>query len=310
MSLFGTGTPNYGALLQGHESRRRGLIDLGLQQINAVYGGGSAPFYYQARQPGTRFDQHGQYYNLNSRGRFNPYWGDGHQPGAQVSPNGISQVGGLLKGIGDFGGGFAAKLVGGIFGNKEKSPREVAQNEFQKRHLFIKGNTGNFEGFQQPFYDERAKAYENYALPQLADQYRTNRDAINYGLSNRGLENSTVSGKAARDLERTTGQGKQQIADTGIAQANELKKEVEASRQSTISQLYQSADPSQGLQSAIANAANLRGPSVFAPLGDLFSNLARSYYVNQTLNNYRQGAGGYGNSNYGLSGAISGPTSY
>jgi len=292
---------NYGATLAAHEGQRRGLINLGLQQIGAVYGGGTAPVYSQAT---GAFDPVQTYYGLNSRGNFGPTWngGSSYFPGSRSA--GATGFSALL------GRGLTSSTpidLPGVLNNTSGS--DVVRHMHRLGHLFTKGQTENFEGFQPSFYTDRARAYENYALPQLADQYRTNRDALNYGLTNRGLAGSTVADKAASDLERITGQNRQQIADTGIGQANQLRSDVEASRQAAIAQLYQSADPAQGFQSAVANASQFRAQPVFTPLADLFSNLARTYYINQTLNNYRNVGVGGGNSSYGLSGAVSGPTS-
>lgn len=299
--MFGSGAPNYGQIARRGESQRQGIINLGLKQINAVYDGGSAPFYLQARRDGKGFNSGRDYYNINSRGNFQPYWGNGANPGeGKFQSSGIGKI--ISSGGGDLGAamGIRALGLGGLFGHKQ-SPRDVARDAFKHNQLFELGATQDFEGFQPEFFDQRAKDYVNFALPQVSDQYRTNRDAVNFGLANRGLQGSSVEGQANTRLERTAGQARQNVADTGIAQANELKKNVEESRQQDIAQLYQSANPAQGMQSAIANASQLRIPSTFAPLGDLFSNIARQYYTNQALNNYRnQGAGGpdYGLTNY------------
>jgi hypothetical protein len=205
-----------------------------------------------------------------------------------------------MSSIGDFGGGFATKVLGSLFDDK-KSPREVARDAFRHNQLFELGRTQNFEGFQPEFFDQRAKDYVNFALPQVADQYQTNRNAVAFGLANRGLQGSSVENQANTRLERASGQAKQNVADTGIAQANELKRAVEEARQADIAQLYQTADPSRGFQSALSNASQLRIPSTFAPLGDMFSNIARQYYVNQALNNYRNAPANVNPDSYSLS---------
>lgn len=296
-SLFGSGTPNYGAIARRGESQRQGIINLGLKQINSVYDGGTAPFYLQARRDGHGFNTGGNYYNINSRGNFQPYWTNGQRPGGRDQQNSTAHLAGFGTALGSpmpFLSGILGNALGGLFGHTQ-SPKDIARDAFKHNQLFELGPTQTFEGFQPEFFDQRAKDYVNFAMPQVADQYQTNRNAVNFGLANRGLQGSSVENQANTRLERTAGQARQNVADTGIAQANELKKAVEDSRQSDIAQLYQSANPAQGMQSAIANASQLRIPSTFAPLGDLFSNIAKQYYVNQALNNYRgQGVGGYG----------------
>jgi hypothetical protein len=294
--LFG-GAPDYGKLAAKSERNRRGIVDLGTQQINALYQGGSAPFYSLAKQPGEKFSTKNTYYSLQG-GKFKPYWAPkGRKPAGQSADPLIPNS--LFK-LPDAFGGFANKTlnfggaINSVFGGDDKSPREIARRSFNQNQLFKAPNMETFEGFQQPFYDERAKAYENFALPQLGDQYRNARDAMVYGLSNRGLNQSTIADRGRYDLEKTTGSAKQQIVDTGIGQANQLKQDVEASRQNALKQLYQTADPAQAFQSAINTSSQFRNPSVFAPLGNMFAGLANQYMTSQLLKGYQQpGMGGY-----------------
>ena len=295
-SLFGD-APDYGALAGKSEKNRRGIVDLGTQQINALYQGGSAPFYSLAKQPGEKFSSKNTYYSLQG-GKFKPYWTPGgKQPGSQQSKTGVgawvtNPVTDPLGGVVNKATG-VGKFIDSIFGDS-MSPKEVAARSYKRNQLYDAPNNQTFEGFQQPFYDERAKAYENFALPQLGDQYRNARDAMVYGLSNRGLNTSTIAEKGRYDLEKTTGTAKQQIADTGIGQANQLKQDVEASRQDSLKQLYQTADPAQAFQSAINTSSQFRQPSVFAPLNNMFAGLAQQYMTSQLLKGYQQpGMGGY-----------------
>jgi hypothetical protein len=81
---------------------------------------------------------------------------------------------------------------------------------------------------------------------------------------------------------------RQRIADEGLNQANTLKRGVEDARQQAINQLYQSADPAQALQGAVRSALNFQQPSTFAPIANMFSNIANQYATSQLLNSYRQ----------------------
>ena len=109
-----------------------------------------------------------------------------------------------------------------------------------------------------------------------------------FGLENRGLGGSSVQGQASSNLEREAGRARQTIADTGLEQANQLRRDIEGSRQQAISQLYQSADPAQALQGAVRSAIGFQAPSTFAPATNMFTNLAQQYATRQLLNNYRQ----------------------
>ena len=292
--LIDPSTPNYGKLAKRSEAARQGLIRLGLQQIGAVYGGGTAPFYTQAGATGERFNPRETYYFLNKRGQFAPYWAPGRTAArSQFSP-----------GIGTYTFRTAPGspwLGADIFGEK-KSPRDIARQQYSRGQLFNAPTTRSFEGFQPEFFEKRAQAYVNYALPQVAEQYRGARNALVYGLSNRGLQQSSQATTGRENLERTAGTARQNVADTGLAQADQLRRDIEQARQQNIQQLYQSADPARAFQSAISTAAGFQRPSAFPPVANMFANLANQYYINQVLNSYKQAP--YGNTPYSLAGLL------
>jgi len=307
--LFGA-SPNYGAISRKSEKKRQHIIDLGMKQLGAVYGGGSAPFYSLANADGAKFDSKGNYYSLGSKNGFGQYWGPKpiKQPSSfqrsteiagSVVPGDIT--GDVLQGArtGDWGKaatniginaatGGAYGVASKVFGRKPPSPREIAAKKFRRGQLFSAPTNQSFEGFQPEFFRQREKAYTDFALPQLGDQYRTNNAALTYGMSNRGLTGGSVDQEARFGLEKIMGQGRQQIADTGIQQANQLRTDIEGSRQQATQQLYQTGDPTQATQSAISAAAGFQRPSTYTPLANMFSNLANQYYANQLLNNYQK----------------------
>ena len=167
----------------------------------------------------------------------------------------------------------------------------VAERQEQQRQQAIKQGTSSinqaFGGFTPSFYQQRAQAYEDFAMPQLAQQYLTNRNQVGFNLANRGMLASGAANKQWSDLARSMGQAKQQIADTAIGQSEQLQQGVEQQRQTLLNQLYQSADPAGAGAGAIQAAASYYQPSTFAPLGNMFSNFANQYYLSQLINSYR-----------------------
>lgn len=164
------------------------------------------------------------------------------------------------------------------------------QQEQQRQNRIAQGTTAinnAFAGFTPTFYQQRAQAYEDFALPQLSQQYQTNRNQVGFNLANRGLASSSAANKQWSDLARSLGQAKQQIADTGISQAQQLQQGVESQRNTLLNQLYQSADPANAGASAVNVAAGYAQPSTFAPLGNMFAGLANQYYLSQLINAYR-----------------------
>jgi hypothetical protein len=319
------GSPNWGKLAQANEKKRQGIIDLGLNQINAVYGGGSAPFYTLAgNDPYSKAewrdrDKSQSLYSIGSKGKFGAFVAPKKKDVNTAAETGNlygGGVGGVIAGAGTgdlkgaamsaaFGLPGQMKLMGGLFGDDDPpTVRELVNKKIKQGQLFNAPEMKSFEGFQPEFFEKRAQDYVNYALPQFADQYQQSRNNMLYSLANRGLSSSSVATSGAYNLEKTAGQGKQQIADEGLGQANQLKRDVEQSRQNSIAQLYQSADPAQALQSALGAASQFRQPSVFQPLTNMFQGLAQQYYTNRLMNQYQQGANGVPNSGYSLSGSL------
>lgn len=299
--VFDPQGPGYGALATQNEKQRQALINQGLSQINAIFGGGATSFYSMANAGGAKYDPHAPYYYLTGKG-FQPYQLPGdtrtdhsflgnlmHAPG---------QHGPILTDLGD--------ALNSIFGGSEPSPQEIARQQFQRGKLLNKTDA-TYQGFDDKFYDQRATDYLNYALPQEAKQYKTNLDAITYDLADRGILQSTAANKAFSDLNQTAAGAKQTVADSALAQSNQLRQNVENARQTAIGQLYQTGDPNLAASNAIGVARSASQPSVFQPIANLFGNLATTYYTNQLLNSYRNPGTGtpqYGSGYYDMSGAL------
>jgi hypothetical protein len=281
-------TPDYAALAAKNEAQREAIINLGLQQINAVFGGGSAPFYDVAS---GGFNPSSQYFTLGSKG-FQPYGKPGSVPpwggsGGPLNVNNLTK-GALLGGpaavidpVGStIGAGFLSKLFGG--GTKHTALQHLT--DLENANQVFTGTNQTFPGFTPGFFQQRAQDYINYALPQLQEQHAATRAGVEYGLANRGLYGaSSARNKLVSEVEREYGQGAQTIADTGQTQAQQLKTNIEQARQTAIDQLYQTADPARATAGAISAAAGFSIPQTFTPLANMFSNLLTNYYTNQLL---------------------------
>lgn len=290
MNLFGS-APDYAGLASKNEANRNGIINLGLRQLNAIFDGGSAPFFSQA---GGVFDPKANYFSQSAhganKGEFAPYWlGDKGKLGQSFKPGPGPDAGGIVFDLfrADNGNSFTGGPLGAaidFFGGDEgPSPKDRAKASLRRGQLFNEQDQ-TFQGFQPSFYDQRSKDYVNYALPQLAGQYQTTKNALGFGVANRGLYGGSAAQKQNSELERETGQAKQSIADSGRNQANALQQQVAAAKQNAINQLYQTADPSQATAGAINAAAQFRLPNSFAPLANMFSSLLNQYQTSAALN--------------------------
>lgn len=194
----------------------------------------------------------------------------------------------------------------------------IAQQQEQQRQQAITQGTQNinraFAGFTPQFYQGRVKAYENFAMPQLSQQYQVNKNQVGFNLANRGIFGGSAANKQYGDLNTAMAQAQQGIADQGLAQANALQQQVEQQRNQLLGQLYQGADPSGAGAAAAQTAASFAQPSTFGPLANQFQNFANTYYLSQLINAYRpqqtgamMGGGGGGPTYSGNAGALPAP---
>lgn len=130
----------------------------------------------------------------------------------------------------------------------------------------------NFAGFNDAFYGDRAKAYTNFANPQLADQYNRTQQNLTYNLARQGLTASSEAARNAGELQRQYNDNRAQIAAKGMDAANEARQQVEQNRSELMSQLYATSDPTAAASGALNRASVLAQQQSFSPLGQLFAN--------------------------------------
>ena len=180
-----------------------------------------------------------------------------------------------------------------IFKNKTPDYAGIANSQEQQRQQAIQFGTNEvnkrFAGFDDAFYNQRAKDYMAFSLPQLARQYQTNRNQVSFNLANRGLRNSTAANRQYGDLDIANAQAAQGIVDSGIGQAQQLQRQVEQQRNSLLGMVNQSVDPAGAAGGATRAAAGFTPPSTFGPLANQFQNFANTYYLSQLINTYRPG---------------------
>jgi len=162
-------------------------------------------------------------------------------------------------------------FTGGVMttGQGKTNPAVLAQIlENQRQASITKGQAEvdkEFAGFDDGFYNKRAQDYINYVMPQLGEQVRGQQKGIQYGLSDRGLTNSSVARNAMSGLAKQTALQQQAIAEQGMVQAQELQRQVESNRAELYNQVISASDPGNIGKQAGAAAATLRQPSTFSP---------------------------------------------
>jgi hypothetical protein len=189
-------------------------------------------------------------------------------------------------------------LCGSSGGNPGAEARALEDQRQARITQGLQSIDQTFGKFDEGFYKKRQQDYTNFAMPQLYQQLaQTNRQGF-FGLANRGLHNSSAANEFGSNLAKETNVQKQGIVDTGIAQAQQLRKDVEGQRSNLTAQLQASADPTTASQQALSVAGSYSLPGAFQPIGNLFQNFAQLYANNQIAKEY--GRGGQYQSSYGL----------
>lgn len=195
---------------------------------------------------------------------------------------------------------FADLISGG--GSSQKKALQAAQAAERDRQNRITTGMGQinsaFAGYDDNFYNNRAKSFLNYAMPQLAQQYQSTRNQIGFNLANRGISDSSQAQNQWSNLYQQVGQQKQGLVDQAQAQENQLRQQVQGLRGNVINTLYQTADPSQAGQGIASAISQIKQPSVYPALGNMFGNLLNQYYTSQVLNSYKNTGAGYAPSAY------------
>lgn len=143
-----------------------------------------------------------------------------------------------------------------------------------------------FSGFTPQFYNQREKAYTNYATPQLFQQYGSTLNQLEDKLGNQGLTKSSAALQERGALAQALGQGEQTVADTAIGQAQSLQQQIAQEQSNLIGQANAAADPLSIAQGAVGTAAQFQTPSAFTPIGNMFQNVANTYLGSQLASTY------------------------
>lgn len=167
---------------------------------------------------------------------------------------------------------------------------QAAKQEAARQAAITKGTKdidAAYAGFNQDFYDTRSKAYTDYAMPQLAEQYRGAKSLIDFNLSNRGLQGSSAQKKQYSDLADQNTRATQGVVDAATNQQQQLRGAIEQSKDTELAFLNQSADPAGAAASATAEAASFRVPSTLPIIAGAFNSLLNQYYYSQLVNAYK-----------------------
>ena len=248
------------------EELRQARIRQGMTNIDEIFDGKKTPTRTPTGAPinanaaggignGTYYGPDGAVYNLANGNQGNLRWAGTsapgvYQPGGRVQTN---QSGQWLD--------LPTQLYTGV---DEKTTTEG--------------------GFGEDYYNKRATAYTDYAMPQLQDQYKDQSKQLTYALARGGNLGSSLAASKNADLTKDYALQQQSVYDTGQDYANKARSDVAAQRQNLVSILQASADPDAVATLAQSQAQSMSAMPNFSPLSPVISNVAGSlgtYLQNQ-----------------------------
>lgn len=145
--------------------------------------------------------------------------------------------------------------------------------------------TSHVGGFGDEFFDKRAKAYQDFALPQVQQQYGDQQKALTFALARGGNLQSSLSSDKNAELDKDFSLQKQAVYDTGRDYANQGRSDMAAQKASAVSMLQASADPDAAYTVAQTSANQLSAMPAFTPLTGVVKNVAAglgTYLNNQS----------------------------
>lgn len=157
-----------------------------------------------------------------------------------------------------------------------RAAEEAKQGEIRRQTNIGEGQTAIsdlFGQFNNDFYTGRAKAYQDYATPQLEKQYNEAMNTLTRSLSRSGNLNSSVRGQTMADLQRQYQEGLASIASQGTNYANQARASVEAARSDLLSRNASLADPGLIRSLAQSQAGTLSSAPTYTPIGSLINAL-------------------------------------
>jgi hypothetical protein len=177
----------------------------------------------------------------------------------------------------------------GMCGNNNKAAEQQrALEETRLKNIAI-GNEAidkEFAGFDDNFYDSRAKDYEAYAKPKLEKEFGNTKRNLVYSLARSGLMGGSVDAEKNANLEDERRQQLRNVSDAGQAQANELRQTVEGQRSNLTAQLQASADPGAAANLALRTAQAYQKPTSYAPIGNFFKEWTGNFIANNEARQY------------------------
>jgi hypothetical protein len=153
----------------------------------------------------------------------------------------------------------------------------AAQEEAARQKRITEGTqkvNAAFAGFTPDFYGTQARAYNEFALPQLDDQYTAAAKQLKYALARQyGTTQTSEAASRTADLDKKYALARANITEQGLQKAKEAQSSVEDEKSRILALLNQTADPAAAANMAMQQVDILQKPTAFEPIQNLFGDV-------------------------------------
>lgn len=192
-------------------------------------------------------------------------------------------------------------MCGGGGGSADRIAREQRQEEKARQGRIQHGMAlidQNFSKFNDDFYNQRAQAYTNYAMPQLDQQYDDTYRNLQFALARQGIGQSSEGNNRYGRLSQDYGIQRQGVIDKSMDASADARRGVEDARAGLVMDLQNTANPTAAAQAALNRSAYLSQGPALSPIGQVFGNTLDGLNTYQSAKSdaeaYRAALGQYG----------------
>jgi hypothetical protein len=180
-------------------------------------------------------------------------------------------------------------MYGGGGGGGDGGAAEARRQEEERQARIRQGMSNidsSFSPFNDQYYAGKSKAYSDYYLPQLKQQFDDANAALRLQLSASGLGSSSAGAYGAARLAKEYADRQADIAAKAGDYSGQARQQVQDMRNALVSQLNATSDAGAAAQAAQSQAyASMNRPNSFEPLGTAFTQLANLYKNDTSMAN-------------------------
>jgi hypothetical protein len=180
-------------------------------------------------------------------------------------------------------------------GNDGPSPQELAaqqQQQIQAQEDTRKAAVGQgkssidsaFSQFDQPYFDNYTKSYTAAQDAPLADQYGIAKDQLTAALAGRDTLESTGGINALSQLDKTNQDAQAGIGASAVDATNQLKTNVNNSKNSLYAENNAAADPLAAASQAQATSGAIVAPQSAPTMSNVFAGALAPFATAQKVN--------------------------